>query len=200
MFLRIGPRKGLQNNRDELKINIKEQKNKSLVDRQPTQEENSLNYLILFARSYQVFSTVKSHKEYEEAIGKKVIKDISNSDQYFLLESIQPMPSGFHNRLYEFFESANRKGYLEVTIKNCRVVNIRAQLFFNNILGKFIARRYFRTKLLPFFIAIFRQIPSYDNGIYWAKSFGVVGGVRYVNRTNWVSFYLINEEYAEDLF
>lgn len=156
----------------------------------------SLDYLSLLRISYDKYRDIKSHEEYVSIIGKDEILDVSEFPQYLMLESADPLPSGFERRMYHFKENTHGNGIMDVVFKNNALTNIRAQLFFRGFLAKIKAKKYLRNIMLPAFKSIFGEPYDSNSENYYFKSSGIIGVACYVPGTTSVSFYLIDEKYA----
>lgn len=155
-----------------------------------------MDYEEFIATVIKSFRNLHSFEELLKKVGPESLVDVSEQPEYVLMENMNPLPPGFSQRVFHFEEKSHGRGTVDAAFQNNRLVNIRAQIFFDGLLGRSKARRYIIHTLIPMFNVFFgtpvEQDP--DHAVY--QSEGIIVVTRHVRGTNWVSTHLTDEKYA----
>ncbi len=118
--------------------------------------ELQLPFLELIARLVLSYREFTSANDITEQLGGRRVTDIADAPEMRVLDSVTPLPEGFTQGVFQFWESRGRRGVFDFAFHGERLVNFRAQLLFVGLLGKLRAVLFYVSRLRPFMHRAFR--------------------------------------------
>jgi len=159
----------------------------------------SPSYLIIISEVLLHHNDFRTHEDILEHVGSSFFKDITNDPEMQLLDEMRPLPSGFNQKIYQFKESKNRDGVIEVVFYEGRFVNFRGQLFLHGFDDEQVAE-YVKTKLFPLISDIVGVVnferDAITNVYHYDDFDGFIVAFRTVPGAPSVSVYLTDRKYA----
>ena len=165
------------------------------MDPQDYDPLGSLPYLSLLEQVLREFRQLSTHAELVGQLGGDSLTDVTELPQFRLMDDLQPLPSGFAQRAYQFRDPNHGRGIMDAAFHGTELVNVRAQLFFTGWLAKSRARKYFQRVLLPWYQERFGEAGGEPDYCLFSCG-GLVGVARYLSRAASVSAHLTDERYA----
>jgi len=156
----------------------------------------TLEYLRALSLITRAFPVVSSHEELVETIGPSRLTDVSHLSVFQQMDTADPLPSDYSQRIYQFVDLARGRGILEVAFHQGQLVNVRTQLFLRGWLAKSKARKYLVEVLVPSIEIMFGPAQETTQHHAAFRNRGLVALARYVPGTPSVSTYLMHEDYA----
>jgi len=114
--------------------------------------------------------------------------DVTDAPHREALKSMEPLPEDFQESAFQFKEHAKRRGIVEATFHQNKLVNLRVQLFFYGWFPRRAALKFVTREVLPIITSIIGSTGSIEEHPYPAFVWSEYNGL-YV-RTG------LNTEYA----
>jgi hypothetical protein len=107
-------------------------------------------YVPAIAWIYENFWALTSPNDVLTGLGEHV-QDVSDSQEVSQLRAMVPLAPGFIEATFRYPDPIGRIATIELTWHGRTLANVRAMLMFGppEILGRWMAKRYFRQRLLP---------------------------------------------------
>jgi len=108
-----------------------------------------LSYLAIISDFLRQHADFKRTSDIINHFGVDCVTDVTDAPEREALKSIQPLPEDFHERAFQCKESVKRRGIIEATFHQTKLVNLRVQLFFRGWFPRRAALKFVTREVLP---------------------------------------------------
>ena len=151
----------------------------------------NIPYLTLVSEMLRDFRDLHSRLDIFDRFGKDCLTDITDCPQTKTNVMVRSWPKGSEEKVFQFKDSDKRWGFLNVIFYKGRLVNFRAQLFFQGWFAKSRALRFQSLKMHPLMkkISGLKSIHhDYLNDTYSCHDvYGLKITFRYLHKTRSIS-------------
>lgn len=157
-------------------------------------------YLTLVSEFLRDFRELHSRLDIFDRFGKDCLMDITDIPQTETMAMVTSLPEGSDKKVFQFKESDKRWGILDVIFYEGRLVNFRAQIFFQGWFAKSKAVKFNSLKLRPLINEIYGMGNVHHDFLNDTCSchdgYGLKITFRYVPKTTSISTTIAEEAYA----
>jgi hypothetical protein len=157
-------------------------------------------YLALISEFLSDFRELHSRLDIIDRFGGDCLTDITDIPQSKINVSSSNVPEGSDKKIFQFKESDERWGVLDIIFNEGRLVNFRAQIFFHGWFAKSKAVKFNSLELRPFMNEIFGienvHYNFSDDTCSCHNDHGLKITFRYVPKTTSISTTIVEEAYA----
>ena len=160
----------------------------------------NIPYLTLISEFLCDFRELHSRLDIIDRFGRDCLTDITDIPQSNINASATISPEGSDKKVFQFKESDERWGILDVIFHEGRLVNFRAQIFFHGWFAKSKAVKFNSLTFRPFM----NEISGMENVHYdfsddtcsCHNGHGLKISFRYIPKTTSISTTIVEEAYA----
>jgi len=157
-------------------------------------------YLTLISEFVRDFRDLHSQLDIFDRFGKDCLTDITDIPQTESMAKSKSWPESAEEKAFQFKESDERWGILDIIFHEGRLVNFRAQIFFHGWSAKSKAVKFNSLELRPFMNKIFGienvHYNFLDDSCSCHNNHGIKISFRYVPKTTSISTTIVDEAYA----
>lgn len=161
---------------------------------------SKITYLTLISEFLSDFRELHSRLDIIDRFGRDCLTDITDTPKSKINVSSAISLEGSDKKIYQFKESDDRWGILDVIFHEGRLVNFRAQMFFHGWFAKSKAVKFNSLELRPFMNEIFGMEHVHndfsDDTYSYYNGHGLKITFRYVPKTTSISTAIVEEAYA----
>jgi len=158
-----------------------------------------LSYLAIISDFLRQHADFKSTSDIINHFGAHCMTDVTDAPEREALKSIQPLPEGFHESAFQFKESAKRRGIIEATFHQTKLVNLRVQLFFYGWFPRRAALKFLTREVHPTITSIIGSAGTIEEHPYpafvWSNFHGLYVHTGFHTEYAYVSTWLTDTAY-----